>query len=452
MNFDKCLALIFSFLILGQAYLVRRYVGTWLFPACLLGLFWFGFTFFPLAILFWVPVNPYATAFIFLCTLAFSLGSMAFDWKTAFSKNALKRDTASSVYGSPFLKAVFYLTTFLALVFVILDMLAQGVSLRDFFVDFLASASAYNRLRNPDEFTLNVFARWSVVLMYLEPVLGGFLFLCTERKKGRLLIVLLSFFPSAVLAVAQSSKWVLFLSVALFYSGILIYRISAGKLRLFQKGSVKLLTLCALLLSLVATVSFMSRGLYAVDDNEEVGNLLMARFASYSCGHIYGFSDWFSSITGGHSELHYAYEGTTYGFYTFTPVFRVMGSSKVVPMGLFDEYYSFDNIIVGNIYTMFRGLILDFGLVGTPLFMLATGFLLHWAFYTMLCSVRPVFTIAVFVFAVAYFYDSFIASLLNQSGIYLSFMLLCVVLQVNKWIAQRDGRRLAIAMEAATQA
>src|SRR6266436_455289 len=63
--YEKCFALVFSLMILGQAYLVRRYVGTWLFPACIFGLFWFGFTFFPLAILFWVPVNPYAIAFIF---------------------------------------------------------------------------------------------------------------------------------------------------------------------------------------------------------------------------------------------------------------------------------------------------------------------------------------------------------------------------------------------------
>src|SRR5438094_6796093 len=101
MSFDKCLALAFSLMILGQAYLVRRYVGTWLFPACLFGLFWFGYTFFPLAILFWVPVQPYATAFLFVCTVAFSMGSLAFDWKTAFTRNGQKCETAAVVYGRP---------------------------------------------------------------------------------------------------------------------------------------------------------------------------------------------------------------------------------------------------------------------------------------------------------------------------------------------------------------
>src|SRR5260221_6063807 len=137
--FDKCLALTFSLMILGQAYLVRRYVGTWLFPACLFGLFWFGYTFFPLAVLFWVPVQPYAIAFIFLCTLAFSMGSLFFDWRSAFQRNALKRDTAVRVYGSPFLRVIFLLSTLLSLIFLALNLSAQGFSLSDLLFDLYAS-------------------------------------------------------------------------------------------------------------------------------------------------------------------------------------------------------------------------------------------------------------------------------------------------------------------------
>src|SRR5690349_16630361 len=139
--FDKCLALAFSLMILGQAYLVRRYVGTWLFPACIFGLFWFGYTFFPLALLFWVHVNPWAIGFLFMCSVAFSMGTLAFDWKTAFAKNELKRDTV--MYRSRFLDRAFYVATLTAFLFVIFDSLAQGVSLHDLFLDLITSAAAY---------------------------------------------------------------------------------------------------------------------------------------------------------------------------------------------------------------------------------------------------------------------------------------------------------------------
>jgi len=447
MTFGKCLALVFSLMILGQAYLVRRYVGTWLFPACLFGLFWFGYTFVPLAILFWVPAEPYAIAFIFLCTLAFSMGTLAFDWKTAFERNKQKRGTAAVVYDRSFLKIVFYASTLLSVVFVILDSLAQGISLHELFVDLISSAAAYRDLVSYETLEVNIFGRLGTVFAFLGVILGGLLFPSMPTKNGRRLIVILSFLPSIIVAVTQSSKWLLFVCVAFFYAGLLVYRASAGKLRLFENGSIRSLTLYMAILIPIVTISFMSRGLYAVEDNEELRDLLLARFASYSLGHIYAFSDWFSFVIGGHSELAYAHEGATYGYYTFAPLFRVMGSHKVLVPGTFDDYYSYGELLTTNIYTMFRGLILDFGFIGSVVFMLLTGLLLHWAFHAMLLDKRPVFTVVVFVFSIAYYYNSYIISLLNQSGIYLSFVLLWIVLRINKLVTQTGGRRLAMARE-----
>jgi oligosaccharide repeat unit polymerase len=443
MPFEKCLALVFSFLILGQAYLVRRYVGTWLFPACLFGLFWFGYTFIPLAILFWVPVNPYAIAFLFLCTLAFSMGSLPFDWKTAFQRNARKRETAPLVYGSPFLKVVFYVSTLASLVFLALNLSAQGISLHDLFFDLYATAAAYADLIYSENLNVNIFERLSIVCAYLGAILGGFLFPCMPTKNGRRLIVVLSFLPSTFAAVTQSSKGLLFLCIVFFYAGLLVYRASVGTLRLFERGSIKPLMVCTAVVILIVTVAFMPRGLYTIEDNNVLMNKLIERYVSYSCGHIYAFSDWFAFVIGRPSELVYSRESATYGFYTFAPLFRLLGSHKVVPQGYFDVDYSYGDSLATNIFTMFRGLILDFGFIGSVLFMLAAGLLLHRTFHTMLRNRRPVFTVAVFVFAMGYFYTSFIISMLVWSNIYLTFVLLWIVLQINKIITQTDGRRLA---------
>jgi len=47
-----------------------------------------------------------------------------------------------------------------------------------------------------------------------------------------------------------------------------------------------------------------------------------------------------------------------------------------------------------------------------------------------------------------YFYSSFIISILIWSRIYVTFVLLWIVLLINKWITQKEGCRLAIATEA----
>src|SRR5439155_5713643 len=194
----------------------------------------------------------------------------------------------------------------------------------------------------------------SIVFAYLGVILGGFLFPCIATKAGRRLIVVLSFLPSVVVAITQTTKGHLFLCLVFFYAGLLLYRASVGKLDLFEKISVRSLALCLVLLVAVATTAFVSRARYDVDDNGFIFDKLVASYASYSCGHIYGFSDWFSFIVGGHSELTYPHESATHGFYTFMALFHVMGSHKVVPGGVFDQYYSYGDLLTGNLYTMFR--------------------------------------------------------------------------------------------------
>ena len=437
MGFDKCLALFFSLMILGQAYFVRRYVGTWLFPACLFGLFWFGFTFFPLAVLFWVPVYPYAIGFIFLCTMAFSLGSVPFDWKTAFKRNAQKRGLPQE-YSSPFLRYVFYLSTATSVAFVILNLSEQGFSLHDVFFNLFASAAAY---MGQEDLNVNAFDRFSVIFAYLGAILGGLLFSCITGKANRRLVLIMSFLPPILVAVAESTKALLFLCIAFFYAGLLVYRISTAKLRLLEKGNITRLAVCAVVLIAVVTTAFLSRGLYAINDPDEIMQRLIWNYASYACGHIYAFSDWFSFMMAGHSNLVYLREGPTHGFYTFMTLFKLMGSHKEVPAGIFDDYYSYHGFLTSNIFTIFRGLITDFGFIGSIVYMLVTGVMLHKAFSVMLVRKRPVFTVVVFVFMMGYFYFSFIISIMIWNRVCVALILFWGTLQINKRITQRVSRR-----------
>jgi len=438
-GFEKCMALVFSLMILGQAYCVRRVVGTWLFPACLFGLFWFCNTFIGLAVLFWVPADPFAIGFIFLCTLAFSVGSLAFDWKSAFETNTRKRETAALVYSSPFLKGAFYLSTLLSLAFLVLNSYAQGIPVHDLIFDLQASAATYTALRYSDSININIFGQFNIVCAYLSAILGGFLFSCMTTKTGRRLILVLSFLSSILATVTQSNKGILFLSIAFFYGGILVCRAAAGKLRLLDKGSIKSVTIYVAILIPIVITSFLSRGLYDIDDNLFVLNRLISYSASYTFGHIYAFSDWFAFIIRRHSELVYPRDSSSHGFYTFMALFRLCGSRKVVPPGYFDDYYSYGDLLKTNIFTMFRGLILDFGFTGSLLFMFATGLLLHWAFRAMLVKIRPVFSVAVFVLMIGYFYTSFLISVLVWNSFYVTFVMLWMVLQINH-LTLRTGR------------
>jgi oligosaccharide repeat unit polymerase len=438
MDVGKCIALIFSLMILGQVYLVRRIVGTWLFPACLFGLFWFGYTFVPLAVLYWVPVEWSAVAFLFLCTLAFSISAAPFDWKTAFRRNASKNATATIVYGSPFLKGVFYVSTLSALVCIFLDLLVQGFSLHDLFFDLQATAAAYAKMLYDESLTINMFARLELVGTFLGTIVGGFLFSCSRRRAERFVIVALAFLPSTLVAITHTAKGLLFLSVAFFCAGLFVYRVSAGKLRLFEKGSFKLIVPATAGLILIITTAFLWRSLSGLEDTNEVIIRLLSYFASYSCGHLYAFSDWFAFVVGRHSQFHYGNESTSYGFYTFMSLFQLIGHHKEVPLGIFDDFYTYGDLLSTNIYTMFRGLVTDFGIIGCVLFMFGSGLLLHMSFNVMLRHKRPVFTVGVFVFMMGYFYSSFIISALSWNRTYVAFLLLWIIMQINKAVTERS--------------
>ena len=120
-------------------------------------------------------------------------------------------------------------------------------------------------------------------------------------------------------------------------------------------------------------------------------------------------------------------------------VFRLLGSKKYVPLGLYDDYFSHGDLLTSNIFTMYRGLIADFSLVGSVIFMGVTGFVFHLCFYVMLKRKSPVFTVAAFVLMVGYFAHSYLASVFMYNSPYAVFGSLWIVLLLNKFMPRRGG-------------
>jgi len=428
---NKIIALIFSISILGLSFLIRKIVGTWIFPACIFSLFWFAFTFIPLLCLFSVPVEPMSIGFILVCNVAFSLGSLPFDWKLALNRNITKSGSVNKIYNNMFLKTIFYLIMILSSIFLVLNSLIQGITIYDLIFNLFGSAAKYADLRYSEQIKINIYGQLSLVFSYLGVVIGGFLFFNADTKSRRVIIAILAFLPSAFIAITQSAKGSLPLSIVLFYAGVLICRISDNKINILEKFSIKPILFYAVPTGIILIISFITRGLYEIGDLGFVLEKLKYNFTSYSFGHIYAFSDWFSFRIGDSSFLNYNEENTSYGFYTFMALYRLFGSDKFVPIGVYEEYLKYNDLFTTNIFTMFRGLLLDFGGVGSIIYMYITGVLFHLSFYVLLFNKKPVLVVAIFVFMLGYFYSSFLISVLMWNSIYISFVLLWAILSIN---------------------
>ncbi|HTF96228.1 MAG TPA: O-antigen polymerase [Cellvibrio sp.] len=430
---EKTVALLFSLLILINGYLLAKVAKTWLIPSCLMSIFWFGYSFLPLIGLYTVPVNAISIVYIFVAVFLFSLPAYFINWNAARAKNQLKvKMNMKYEFHTGFLMKTFYFIQCLVVMIIILDILAQGFAIRDIIFNLVEVSSQYIALRYAGEINATLLSRMGTVFNYVGVMLGGLVFSTAIRTSKKYFILLLTLLPSVVIMVVQGAKGTLFLCAVLFYSTFLIYRIYEGNLKISDKKVNRNIVLALMVLFPAVISSFLSRGLYGYDADYIIERLI-SYFSSYAFAHLYAFSDWFSFYTGNPHTNNYTSSPEYYfGFYTFMSLFRLMGDTTEVPPGIYDEYFQYNDFLQTNIYTFFRGLILDFGIGGSFIFMLILGAIANISFRNVLRSVRPYFSLSFFSVMTGFYYTSFIISIFIWNSIFFTFLIFSAILYLNR--------------------
>jgi oligosaccharide repeat unit polymerase len=440
---SKLLALLFSAMILANAVLVRRIVGTWLFPAVLFSLFWFLFTALPLLVLFTVPVNPWCVLFIWAGTAMFSLSSLVyFDWPAAHRANR-EKPSPVEYFNTRFLRLVFAGAALLSIPCFFLNMAAQGFQIRDMWSGMFEIATSYALMRYTETLTSNIYAKVGIVLAYVAVTTGGLLFGSARSKRQAALVVAGAFLPALGPMLFESAKGLLFFFIVLFFGGILVTRIFRGQFYVMDRRTLRNVALALAVLVPLTAVSLISRGLYALEDSSDVKAGMTRYLVTYAFGHMYAFSDWFSFRAGFDATVPFAKDPTGYGFYTFMSIFRLAGNTREVPLGIYEDSFVYGDLIVTNIYTIYRGLIMDFGFAGALLYMFVSGFVIHLCYCAMLHARRPVATVVAFIYSIGYTYMSFALSMFTWNVIPVVMVALLICLAINALIPRPTARLAA---------
>lgn len=423
----KIVNLFISSLFLVGAWGARKGVGAWLNPMSISFLFWFLYTAFPLVVAFEVPVSPLAIVYILLFCTVFSLSGLVFPWSTAFALN--KRKLNSDFYFDRSLFVfVFYVAAVLSGVFIFLGVLQQGIPIDQLVENPIAFGGAYAGKRYAGEIVSNVFSQLGLQCGYYTAVLGGLIYGSRVKRGARTMILLLSFMPALLIMFLQSSKGLFFFSIFLFLGGVLVTRIYNKNYTLMDLGGLRRLFVCGLLVFPVVIASFLSRGIYQLDDMEQIVSRLRYYLVGYSSVHLPAFSDWFSERYLGESLMNYRQEEFTAGFYTFMSFFQMLGDERYVPMGVYDEFYTYGDHIKGNLFTVFRGFITDFGLIGSMLFAFVLGLVCNFCYWRLLVRNKSAFAITFFIFFVAISYQTYIISSLTWLTLPFVFLIQWVIL------------------------
>lgn len=432
---EKIVAIVFSLLILLTAWCYARSSKSWLLPGIVFSVFWFLYTFLPLVFLPNVPVNYEAILYIFLFCQAFMLSGLFFDWKKAdfvLRKNSSPYSHIEYI-NSGFIRWSFSFMQFFVVFSILYDVVNQGFSLKDIVFDLMSTSSSYIALRYSGTLQESIITRLGTVFTYVGVMLGGFVFCFSNSNFRKFIIAFAALLPSVMLMVIQGAKGALFLCMFLFYGSIIVYRLHNGDTSLTNKKTNKVFFYALLFLIPAIISSFLSRGLYDQNADYVIEKLKMY-IMSYAFAHLYAFSDWFYAYLGGDSIMYFADTNneSEYGFYTFMAVFKTLGFEKYVPPGVFEEYYFYRNVIKSNIYTMYRGAILDFGILGSLVFSFVFGFVLNLIYYLIHVVRNPLFFISIYVAMFGFYYTSFIISIFIWNSLYVALLVLYAVLFVNR--------------------
>lgn len=432
LTISKTFAIAACFTLFWQAKYIKRVLGTYIFPASLMALAWFFYTIIPIVFLFNIPINPIAICYISICVLAFSLSALPFNWEKALTLNEKNSANYFQLYNNLFMRILFFISALMAIYCstkVVLDAEDSLFTLQNIIFNLGKVSARFAEMRPAGMVQYSIWGILSTFFVYLTPILGSLIFYYCPQKKLKLTFFILSFFPSVYCMLLQSSKIVVFYSIGFFIAGTLLMKIKSNQFDIFDKKSIAQLILAILILIPSLIVAFISRGRLTSSSN--IMSELFQLLQSYLFAQTYAFADYFTFLIGHESFSKYQSDLNSFGSYTFTSIYNSFGKQKNFPPGTFSDHYQYGDQLRTNIFTIFRGLINDFGIYGTILYMYASGLIAHAFYYHLLSHKKSPISSTVFIITIVYIQATYLASLFMSRFSYLLFFIVILIFIIN---------------------
>ena len=434
MNYLKIITLIVSLFFLGQTFLIKKLVGTYLSPGGLFSFFWFIFSFFPLILLPSIPINPLGITFILTCTIFFNLSTIFFDWKNALAINRSNKIVSLAKLNSKFSKWLLILCFVSSILFSSLSVISNGFGIKLFITDFIGASARYAALRGNEYLDYGIYGTLGVFFTYFGALLGAIILSLTPKKRN--IVIFLSIFPSVFAMLTQSSKLIFFIAVIFFVSSTFLLRIFKDEKFILKRSDMIRLFKIAIIFIPILFIAFISReGYNDFSNTQEAANLILPAVASYFFGSFYAFCDYYAFYMGSGYLNNYDIDVYNYGYYSFKAIYDTFGGNKYFPPGFYADYYIYKDSLATNIYTAFRGFIQDFGTIGCLVFMFAFGLFSNLCFYLLLVRKKPWLYCGIYITMVAFVCLSFLISIFTARYVFLLSIALIIYLFINDLIS-----------------
>lgn len=278
--------------------------------------------------------------------------------------NTVKAEEKKSVCAASYayLYDFLLLTIIIAVLGKLIFLLANGHGIFDFFSyeRFMAMNADMARDRYGGR-TVNYAA---ITLLssfgYVAPLCGGYLWNYAGKNKKRLFLCIFSFFPILLSMAIDNTKSGVIDAAILFAIGFIISDVELHGGRSRRPFGRAIAT--AVALAVMFALLFAAMCVRVGDFSAETVATVKEKFVEYAFGSVEAFDVWLTK--------YYSHGVYGFGVNTFMAPFALLGIADRQ-----QGVYGFIQGASSNVFSVYRGVIADFGIYGGLLFMLLLGFI-----------------------------------------------------------------------------
>jgi len=422
---SRIVLLIFPVMLFFLCYLQKIHSSEWATPSIMFGVFWAVMMTIALLMPVPVPIALIGIFILFIHIVVFLLPGFFFRWRTAFHLKRVGPAPRFDTGRSRMFLWIFFFTTLVALV---LNLHANGIFLNSYIKNPAAASQHFIALRYSKTAVNTIWNHISRMCVFMLFVVFPFAY-DFKTKKGlkRLLLV---FMLPLLFVILYGDKGTILLCVAVFYGSSVGYNVLMGRYQLLLGLNLK--RVMSVIIGFVCLICLMLYLRYGSVSG------ISAHVFAYAGGWLYAFSDWVYHYYFGLSNLSFTYYSTayhdigSYGILTYLPLAKLLGFNIHLPSGLYSEYPTYHGILIGNIFTIFRGTITDFGLLGSLIYIFLVSFICNMSFYMLLVNRVSGFCFGVFVVFIMWTYTSYLCSIFIWNSPYVLFFLIALTVNLLK--------------------
>ncbi|MCP9292294.1 O-antigen polymerase [Gracilimonas sediminicola] len=355
---------------------------------------WSLTTIIPLLLVLNYSISFYTSIYILLCNFLFVLPSIIFP-KIKIKKKAFLK--------IKYLMRANVLLINISIVFIIIHLYFNGYTLFDYIRAPFEVTSTLVAAKYAETLDRSIFSVVSTIFIYPNSFLSGYIYGITKKKKFSYYYLI----PSLMYFIIFGNKGFIFVSIVLYIAGFILVQYEKGEKLKITKKTIYIAIGSFVFILAIVIVAFISRANSLGGD--ALYNYLIKGIRSYSSGHLFAFDDFFKSQIGLDHKMNYLKNEDSLFFYTFKSIYNLFGYEGNIPHeGMYAV--SFENEYVkSNIYTHFRAIIQDIGILGSLVYFNVLGYILNIIFTTSYKHKVLIRTVAWYMMF-SYSYSSFLNS------------------------------------------